>query len=357
MEKKNKHKTKTFGRISMKWIFIISLILLSITTAFGVGYLIFNSSHTPLLERWEQRRGFVISSSASLIESEQESEYTYLNEFDNVKFLFYKDGKVKVLDDLGTVKGEFSLAGTGYMNYSSYDSSWSWNYKEDIEVLEDKTEVPVYILTGSNEEKFNLNWEWRFYDNRSMKMKAILTNNLGETIENLKIWFVDTLSEGSTVGYNGESFELKKDMEVLFFTEDLDISPQIDTGFIEFNYYDLTNNSEAPLSDFYIGNGELIGRPETYITAIGLTLLTLKNGEYFIFDPEVTAYKSPTVTGSPLDQWTNGIRVKVSDNSRATETTVGESLDTSNYTFSIPAGSTITGIEISVEGYAGLCAG
>ncbi|MBI2452076.1 hypothetical protein HYV50_03280 [Candidatus Pacearchaeota archaeon] len=66
-------------------------------------------------------------------------------------------------------------------------------------------------------------------------------------------------------------------------------------------------------------------------------------------EPQLTGLVSPTDTGYPLNQWIAGENVKVSDNNYANETTNGEALDTSNYSFGIPAGATINGILVKVE--------
>ncbi|MFH1585335.1 MAG: hypothetical protein ABIB79_01030, partial [archaeon] len=62
-----------------------------------------------------------------------------------------------------------------------------------------------------------------------------------------------------------------------------------------------------------------------------------------------TDYMSPNQTGNPLNQWAAGDRVVSSDNLYATEFTNNEKLDTGNYSFGVPAGATIDGIEVSVE--------
>lgn len=67
-----------------------------------------------------------------------------------------------------------------------------------------------------------------------------------------------------------------------------------------------------------------------------------------------TGYLSPATTGSPLNQWTNGANIKTSNDSRATERTTGDKLDTSDYSISITAGSTIDGILVEVEARATL---
>ncbi|MFH1585332.1 MAG: LamG-like jellyroll fold domain-containing protein [archaeon] len=66
-----------------------------------------------------------------------------------------------------------------------------------------------------------------------------------------------------------------------------------------------------------------------------------------------TDYKYPSQTGDPLDGWTNGDNAMVTDEVFATETTVGEMLDTSNYNISIPEGAYIDGIRVRVWGKEG----
>lgn len=54
-----------------------------------------------------------------------------------------------------------------------------------------------------------------------------------------------------------------------------------------------------------------------------------------------TGFKAPATTGTPSNSWTNGTNVKVSDDARATESTVSDKLDTSDYSF-LNAGVTLT---------------
>lgn len=61
-----------------------------------------------------------------------------------------------------------------------------------------------------------------------------------------------------------------------------------------------------------------------------------------------TGFKAPITTGSPLNQWTNGANVEVSDDARATESTVGDKLDTSVYGFTFAGGGVSAGLTINL---------
>ena len=107
------------------------------------------------------------------------------------------------------------------------------------------------------------------------------------------------------------------------------------------------------ISKFYVGNGSIIGHPETLIGAIGVTKgnSILANKQTIILDPEFTDWKSPTRTGEFYDEWTDGDNVMVSDTDYALSTTNGDIEGTDLYGFdSIPADAQIVGIEIRVQG-------
>jgi len=63
-----------------------------------------------------------------------------------------------------------------------------------------------------------------------------------------------------------------------------------------------------------------------------------------------TGFKSPTATGSTVNQWTNPSNAYTSNNSDTWATASTQKQDYSSFGFSIPAGATIDGIEVSMEG-------
>lgn len=64
-----------------------------------------------------------------------------------------------------------------------------------------------------------------------------------------------------------------------------------------------------------------------------------------------TGFKSPTATGEDFNQWTDPTNAFSSNDVYATEVTVTEEQDYYNFTFGVPAGATIDGVEITVEGF------
>ena len=65
--------------------------------------------------------------------------------------------------------------------------------------------------------------------------------------------------------------------------------------------------------------------------------------------PTDTGFKSPSATGQDYNQWSNPTNAFASDNSRAREDRNGQQQDWYNFTFGVPGGATIVGIEVSVE--------
>ena len=62
-----------------------------------------------------------------------------------------------------------------------------------------------------------------------------------------------------------------------------------------------------------------------------------------------TGFENPSATGDDYSQWSNPANAYFSDNVRATESSNGRQQDWYNFSFSIPVGATIDGIELVVE--------
>lgn len=63
-----------------------------------------------------------------------------------------------------------------------------------------------------------------------------------------------------------------------------------------------------------------------------------------------TGFKNPSATGDDYNQWTNPENAYASDNSDAREPSNSEQQDWHNFSFGVPPGATIDGIQIEVEG-------
>lgn len=66
-----------------------------------------------------------------------------------------------------------------------------------------------------------------------------------------------------------------------------------------------------------------------------------------------TGWLDPTTTGEISDSWTDPANAYASNDTDATETTPGELQDYGDFGASIPAGSTITGVQVRIEGVGG----
>ena len=65
-----------------------------------------------------------------------------------------------------------------------------------------------------------------------------------------------------------------------------------------------------------------------------------------------TGFKNATATGEDYNQFANPTYAYADDTNYALETTDGEQQDYYNFTFGIPSGATINGVEVTLKGYA-----
>jgi len=81
--------------------------------------------------------------------------------------------------------------------------------------------------------------------------------------------------------------------------------------------------------------------------------VTIPSGSHYLtlaIPVNSTGYKNPANWSDDYNQWTNPQNAIRSDDNRATTSIVGEQQDWYNFSFSIPAGATIEGITVSLEG-------
>ena len=375
----NKEKEKTTKK--ERWFIAAAIILLFI----GAFYLI-----SGLKEAQDKRIEESRIKPLDVINLEKVVLTESINEKVDVKDLAFttnKDGTIiartkNSLNDIyigSAITGKVN--GIDYL-VSSESYNWTWikedynitrrrvnitrlNEAEAIRPVENITEdlidnltFTITNLTAVN-NKPDLIWkqQWIFDPERNPKLKYSITNNLGKDITNITFWFVFKLPENFKIKYDGTDYNVTKTGNTrVINTKGINLTsvvPIIDLKDIEFIYADLLKNNFT-VNDFYVGNGSLIGHPETLIGAIGVTKgnSILKNGTTIILDPDVTDWKNPTRTGQFFNNWINGINLKVSDNVYATTTLSGKTQGTDLYGFdSIPANANVIGIEIQVEAY------
>lgn len=177
----------------------------------------------------------------------------------------------------------FGITGkVGSINYlyTTLNFTWTWSNQSNSTTGE-------FVFTGWN-GRTNFNWtqEYHFYPNQSMKIKNRVENNLGVDITNAKFWYIQTVNETSGIWFNGTRFNNDTNKSGEF--DNLISRVRFEDDYV-FNYDDLLANG-FNITNFYLGNGSVIGVPSIRILAIGITkgLSILPNGANVTIDPTIT---------------------------------------------------------------------
>lgn len=244
--------------------------------------------------------------------------------------------------------------------YTSEDFIWTWsksNYTYEYEKWNESSNESinvtyiVNVFTAYN-NKANFNWTqvWTFDPLRAAKIKHIITNNLGVSITDSKMWYIHIMTEGDEMIYNNISRKLNR-TQVHLEGNFNNITSRFDFPKHTFSFSDLIE-SGFDITDIYMGNGSIIGYPTKLIIALGVTQGTglFPDGYTVELDPTVTNWKRPTSVGNPNNDWANGNNVCLSDDQRSQASSIGDLLDAYKYYFNIPNNSTINGIAVEYEG-------
>lgn len=171
------------------------------------------------------------------------------------------------------------IGGTNY-RYSTVNFTWTWTQQSNATTGE-------FVFTGWN-GRTNFNWtqEYHFYPNQSMKIKNRVENNLGASITNAKFWYIQTINATNGVWFNGTRFN--NDISKVGEFDDLISRVHFENDYV-FNYDDLLSNG-FNITNFYLGNGSVIGVPNIRILAIGITkgAGTLPSEQGVTIDPTVS---------------------------------------------------------------------
>lgn len=359
LEHKPNNSQETKKKQEWKKRFLIISILLVVVIA--SGYYGFRD------EEWniyftsnDKLKGIKLPSSSSYIYNEGSLTYSVQT-----------NGIVTIRNILNQTIAKMGFAISGRIDgvnniYTNENFTWTWsrdNYsiiQEEYLTIEDmenniitNVSYRVDVFTGYNNQG-NFNWTqvWEFSAlTRFVKMKHIITNNLGKNITNATFWYISTISENDRIRFNNSDYNINMNNSMHLKGNFNNVLGKIDFLDHVFFYNDLIENG-FDITDIYLGDAELIGRKGIPIFAVGVTKgnSILEDGKTITLDPLDTGFKSPDEAGDPLSQWTNPNNIKISDNNYATETTLQEMMDTSNYTFNIPDSATIVGIEIKLEG-------
>lgn len=290
---------------------------------------------------------------------------------DGLTFMTRDNGIITIKDN-GEVLGKYGLVFTGKVNgtpriFTVENFTWTWsksNYtyiqEEWNETLDDFQNISynVNVYTGNNNyPAFTVIQIFEANPLTTVKWSINVTNNLGVDITDVKVWFVNTIDESMKIKFNNNKYSFNRSLPIHLSGNFDDIIPRLGFGKYQFEYADLIG-SGFNITDIYIGDGNIIGHPGIAMVGLGVTKgnRVFPDGYTLVLDPVVTAWLSPAQTC--CSNWTNPDNVKTSDNTRATETTIGHTMVANDWDVDgegIPIGSTILGIEISIEGHGGAC--
>ncbi len=177
----------------------------------------------------------------------------------------------------------FGITGTvGAVNYTYTTLNFTWIWSGEY----NSTTQEYVFYAWNNKTNFNWTQEYYFYSNQSMKIRNKITNNLGVSITNTKFWYIQTVDENDGIWFNGTKY-----LTDTYKSGEFDnLLPKV--GFEKdyvFDYADLLDNG-FNITDFYLGNGSVLGVSTIRIMAIGIT----KGNS--VFPDGVTVIVDPTVT-------------------------------------------------------------
>jgi len=193
---------------------------------------------------------------------------------------------------------------------------------------------------------------WSIDPEQVPKVKYEIKNIMLKDITNFTFWYIIDFSYSPRIRFDGNSYEHLDTGITWEFGSFENVIPIIDMGQLEFRYHDLIENG-FNVTDFYTGDGALLGYVNKTIVALGITTQSgiLASGKTLTLDPTVTDWKSPTRTGQFYDQWDLGSEVISQDFVYASTSMNNLRQGTDLYGLdSIPSTVVITGVEVRVYG-------
>lgn len=265
------------------------------------------------------------------------------------------NGLITIKDSAGRINHfGFAISGNviGQQIYTTEDFNWTYsrvNRTLEVEINEthNETYTERIITAYNNAPLFNWTIYYTLNHFKGMKIKHVITNNLGVAITNTKLWYIHRLPQNAILRFNNSHNLIGDDLDL---TEGLGSFSRLDVGSYRFLYDDIID-SGFDITNLYVGDGARVGYANRRVLALGISKGggLFPNGFTVELDPTVTDWLSPTNTGEPHNDFSNPDNIKTSNNQRAISSTVGDNISTNVYNFDIPGESVINGIEVSLE--------
>jgi len=312
----------------MKW----GLIIIGLIATISVG-LLFITDENITFETFKPRQFNSIIEPSTLIPQE---DNLLIQKHDRLNFKFDETGVVTVLNEHNNKLGEVDLyIEVGILGYTTDEYNWNWSNYSYIDLIEwgidFETNETIYknftvnVWTGYNNDIFNWTQVWIFHGNKNAKVKHFITNNAPSLTNDVEYFYRNSIDNGVEPIYKPQN-------------------NAIDFGGYEFRYGDLLSNN------FSINTAPSLTASEDYV--IGLTTVNqFGNGNTIELDPEITDWKLPTETGIHIDEWADGVNLKLKDGNLAIEGTLTHKESTSF--FNMPpseADLIVHGIEVRIGG-------
>jgi len=262
------------------------------------------------------------------------SAYNYVAN-DNMNYKFNSSGVYFSLFDRNKGKLDIELKGTyplfGSVTYRNFNWTWKNYTKEEIRECEGDAVSPNdecfytvdYVEGYNNNLMVNITPIFKFHEANNMKFSYHVKSNFISTVDNVEYSIKLNMEEDKNIYQRGNIINLND---------------------LEFRYNDLIENNFTLLNGFN-DNGKVL---LNFIDTSG----DLQPEETKILDPELTGFKSPTITGVPFDEWTNCNNVISNDANYATTNTLRKNCSASGYDFSALSDTAlIHGIYLKEESY------
>ncbi len=235
-----------------------------------------------------------------------ENQYNYdpiskiITDSNGLTFKRLNNGGVKINNERFLA---FAITGKiGEVNYkkSILDFDWTWYLNE----TDDGHVFYAINYAENNNTAFKWTQYYHFYENpwRQMKIQHYVENNMA-TITETKMYYMTNVLDGDTIEYNGTKYMVNDHMGTLKQGDLNDIISRVNfnSGY-DFVFDDLIADG-FDITDFYIGSGAPLGKPNINITAIGFTKGNgiFPNGTSIWVDPTFTTDRAGSIAITPLD--------------------------------------------------------
>lgn len=183
----------------------------------------------------------------------------------------------------GTTSFGYSTDGFPFTDASLF--TWTWTTENHGN--------QIWLVGYNNYPSFPIVQRWKFEQGKSVKIETQMKNSLGIRLNNFKLWYLHSLTEGDTISYNDKEYTVLLN-DTVFLNGDFNaILPEVEFDrFYIFKYQDLID-SGFDITSILIGDAGLINSDFSGIPFVGIGVQqsdrTFLPEEIITFDPTIVA--------------------------------------------------------------------